>query len=207
MRDFAVSALTVCGLEELQGHRSVGVTHVLSIIDPEQPDPAIFSDFRSHDRILLRFDDDIEPAPGLRLPARGHIDEILAFGRTLKDRIDGDGQVHLLVHCHMGVSRSTAATAILMAQIHPEIDEREVFARILAMRPQAWPNGLMVAFADEALGRDGRLNAGAASLYAARIANDPALARHMRENGRAGEAEWADLWNRGAAPHAFRMNR
>ena len=34
--------ITVCGLEELAGHAERQVSHVLSILDPEQPEPEAF---------------------------------------------------------------------------------------------------------------------------------------------------------------------
>ena len=39
MKPLAFSALTVCGLDELDRHSGRGVTHVLSILDPEWPEP------------------------------------------------------------------------------------------------------------------------------------------------------------------------
>ena len=37
--EFVDFHITVCGIEELAGHGAVGVTHVLSILDPGFPDP------------------------------------------------------------------------------------------------------------------------------------------------------------------------
>ena len=39
----AVTLHTVCGLEELAGHGTRGVSHVLSLLDPGTPEPAAFS--------------------------------------------------------------------------------------------------------------------------------------------------------------------
>ena len=42
--------LTICGIPELDGHCTAGVTHVLSILDPDFDDPPAFAAFppRSH---------------------------------------------------------------------------------------------------------------------------------------------------------------
>ena len=62
----------------------------------------------------------------------------------------------LLIHCHAGVSRSTAAAAILMAQSNPG-REPDMFAELERVRPRSWPNALMLRMADALLERDGAL--------------------------------------------------
>jgi predicted protein tyrosine phosphatase len=191
MRPASISLLTICGLGEVESHRSRGVTHVLSILDPGYPDPETF---RTHDvrrRVTLRFHDEIEPGPGIDLPKLEHLEAILAFGAQLSADARSEQDLHALVHCHAGVSRSTAAMATLLAQLHPEESEDETFARLLDIRPQAWPNCVMIGFADELLGRDGRLMAALGRVYAKQLAERPEMGRYMRENGRAREVEMA----------------
>ena len=49
MMPVSISLLTICGLEELEQHRARGVTHVLSILDPDWPDPqALLADAAVH---------------------------------------------------------------------------------------------------------------------------------------------------------------
>ena len=107
---------TICGIPELGSHCEAGVTHVLSILDPEWPDPPEFEDYAPHRRMALRFHDIIDPLPGRIAPTRDDVERLLAFGHELSDA----ETCHLLVHCHAGVSRSTAATALILAQAHPE---------------------------------------------------------------------------------------
>ncbi|MBR7540181.1 dual specificity protein phosphatase family protein, partial [Mycobacterium tuberculosis] len=64
---------------------------------------------------------------------------------------------HLLIHCHMGISRSTAAMLSLLAQTYPDESEVRLFERLRQIRPQAWPNSLMIQYADDLLGRNGKL--------------------------------------------------
>jgi len=190
MTPTAVSLLTICGLEELGHHSSRGVTHVLSILDPEWPDPEDFRSWDPHHRTTVSFHDSIEPTPGQILPGRDHVERILAFGRDLDTGAE-TGDAHLLVHCHMGVSRSTAAVAMLIAQSHADADEDAIFARLAEVRPQAWPNSLMIAFADKILGRDGRLTAALGRHYARRLAVRPEIEDFMRTHGRTHEIEMA----------------
>jgi predicted protein tyrosine phosphatase len=183
MKPIAFSTLTVCGLDELDRHRARGVTHVLSILDPEWPEPEAFQDFGQHFRATLRFHDAIEPDPGVVLPQKPDVDAILAFGR------DAGDIRHLLIHCHAGLSRSTAAMLMILAQAHPQETEEAVVGRLLQIRPQAWPNSRMIGFADERLGREGRLSAAVARIYAKRLEIEPNLAETMRRLSRTREVE------------------
>jgi predicted protein tyrosine phosphatase len=192
MKPMSISVLTVCGIGELDGHRTRGVSHILSILDPGFPEPLAFQAYDPHRRATLHFHDEIEPGPRRILPQSEHVAAILAFGRSLAQDADPDRPLHLLVHCHMGISRSTAAMAALLAQAHPEQDGDEIFERILQLRPQAWPNCLMVGFADELLQRNGGLTAALGRLYAGQLRHTPGLAQHMRENGRAREVDMAE---------------
>jgi predicted protein tyrosine phosphatase len=176
---------TICGLDEL-ATLSSGATHILSILDPDFPDPhSAAVEFQA--RLCLRFHDIITPEPGLIAPEPRHINELLAFGRGVRP----SNAPHLLVHCHMGVSRSPAAMAALLAQANPEADERALISHIADLRPQAWPNLLMVTLADEQLHRGGRLVAALKPLYQRQIRGNPALADQMIRYGRAAEVELA----------------
>jgi predicted protein tyrosine phosphatase len=184
------SILTICGLEELGHHSARGVTHVLSILDPQWPEPEAFGTYDPHHRTTLHFHDAIEPGPDLILPEPEHVGTILDFGRLLAEDGTTREKAHLLVHCHMGVSRSTAAMAMLMAQSNPEESEKQIFGHLLELRPQAWPNSLMVEFADDQLGRRGRLVTALGRLYAQQLAERPQMMEHfMRTPGRRREIE------------------
>jgi predicted protein tyrosine phosphatase len=180
--DFPI--LTICGLEELGGHSAKGVTHVLSILDPHWPEPASFLAFDPHFRMTEHFHDAIEPAPGIVLPEVADVEKILAFGREL-----GEDTGHLLIHCHAGISRSTAAMAMILAQAFPGEDEGAIGDWLVRVRPQAWPNSLMIRFADELLRRDGRLTAAVNRIYARRLAARPELADEMGRLARWREVE------------------
>src|SRR3546814_1532584 len=79
----------------------------------------------------------------------------------------------------MGVSRSTAAMLSLLAQTHADEDEERLFARLSEIRPQAWPNSLMVGFADAQLGRAGRLTAALRRHYGRRLRQEPEVGEWM----------------------------
>jgi predicted protein tyrosine phosphatase len=183
MKPADFSVLTICGLDELDAHSARRVTHVLSILDPDWPEPASFRAFDPHCRTTLYFHDAIEPGPGIILPRVADVETILAFGRDLDDL------GHLLIHCHAGISRSTAAMMMILAQAFPHETEDSVIDRLADIRPQAWPNSLMIGFADELLERDGRMTAALDKIYARRLALRPELADTMRGLDRAREVE------------------
>lgn len=144
--------LSICGLSELAGFAAQGVSHVVSILDPTHPDPDCFARYGPHSRVVYRFHDIAEAREDLTAPLERDIETILALG----ERLRGEAVEHLLIHCHAGVSRSTATAAILMAQHNPG-REREVFERLTGIRPCSWPNKRMVIMADRLLARDGAL--------------------------------------------------
>jgi predicted protein tyrosine phosphatase len=191
MKTIATSLLTICGLEELDHHSRRGVTHVLSILDPEWPDPEAFTQYDLHHRTTLKFHDVIEPGPGLILPQAQHVEEILKFGNGIITDPTLRRDPHLLVHCHMGVSRSTAAMAILIAQSNSSESDEAIFARLLELRPQAWPNSRMIGFADQLLGRGGGFLHALGALYATQLSARPEFANFMRTHGRTRELELA----------------
>ena len=174
--------LTICGISELSGHVGAGVTHVVSILDPDHPEPPTLSSFPQAGRVLFRFDDIIRSEPGAAEPNRDHIDQILDCGRWLREQAAD----HVLVHCHAGISRSTAAAAIMLAHDNPG-REQEAFDAIDRVRPRSWPNSLMVGLADDVLSRDGAL-LDAMRVHHARVARAfPDLADVLRSGMRAHE--------------------
>ena len=64
----------------------------------------------------------------------------------------------MLIHCFAGVSRSTAAAYIAACALAPERDEFDIARALRAASPTASPNAHLVALADDALGRGGRMN-------------------------------------------------
>lgn len=189
MSDHILSTLAVCGIAELDAHGARGVTDVLSILDPDLPDPPAFAAWPAHRRTVLRFNDEIDPAPGIVLPAAPDVDAILAYGRKIKTH---PGEKHLLVHCHMGMSRSTAAMAMLLAQDEPQTPAEAIFERVRGIRARSWPNSLMVRLADAALGRQGEMLAALRRLYGRQLRTFPTFGDSLRSIGRGAEVDMAE---------------
>jgi predicted protein tyrosine phosphatase len=180
--------LTICGIDELACHCAAGVTHVLSILDPDSPEPEPLSIFEVHRRLRLRFHDVIESQPGWIAPERWDVELLLTFARDL-----GASGTHLLIHCHAGVSRSTAAATLVLAQRCPEQPAEEVLTEVVRLRPRAWPNLRILELGDDILGRNGEIVAAARAHYRRAIAREPWLADAMIEGGRGREVAVAGV--------------
>lgn len=185
--------LTICGIEELPGQSTRNVTHVLSLLDPELPELEAFQSYGKHHRTTLRFHDIIADLPERVRPRPDHVEAILAFGQDFLNRQEREAPSHLLVHCHMGISRSTAAMLTLMAQGNPDEEAESLFTRLVAIRPQAWPNSQMIGFADEQLGRKGELTAALGRHYGRQIRVQPQYTEWMTKLGRQAELQMAVL--------------
>ena len=181
--------ITICGIPELGAHCEAGVTHVLSILDPGWPDPVAFADFPPHRREALRFDDVIAELPGVVAPSAVDVAALLAFGR---EAAEAGAAGHVLIHCHAGVSRSTASAALLLAQADPARPAAAIFDEIGRLRPRAWPNLRLLELGEAALGRQGEIVPAVARQYRRVLAADPVFGNYIRENGRGREVELAE---------------
>ena len=175
--------LTICGIEELACRCAQGVSHVLSILDPGWPEPAHLNIFAVDRRLKLRFHDIIETQPGWIAPERWDVDLLLAFGRNLT----ASRQTHLLIHCHAGISRSTAAATLVVAQARPDRSADEVLREVVRLRPRAWPNLRILELGDEILGRRGEIVRAAQLHYRRALEREPWLAEAMVDGGRGRE--------------------
>jgi predicted protein tyrosine phosphatase len=183
---FATFDLTLCGIDELAAQRDRNVTHILSLLDPGSPVPEAFAHLAGPNRLDLRFHDVIDPGRGWRAPEVEDVDRLLAFGRDIPD--DGG---HLLVHCQMGISRSSAAVLLLLAQARPDRQADALLAEVVRIRPHAWPNLRIVELGDARLGRRGALVEAAHARYREVVAKRPEIGRAMLQMGRKREVERA----------------
>ncbi len=145
--------LHVCSLA-LIGHTvaKTGARSLLTLLSPgtavERP-----AQIAPERHLYLAVSDIVAPIPGQVLPERTHLDDLLAFVHAW-DRADP-----MVIHCFAGVSRSTAAAFIAACALNPARDELAVARAIRAASPTATPNARLVALADAALERGGRMSA------------------------------------------------
>jgi predicted protein tyrosine phosphatase len=189
MDTIAPFRITVCGIEELAGHCETGASHVLSILDPDYPVPEAFGRFGEHRKLELRFHDVIDERESNEPPRQQDVTQLLAFGRDLMHESPKDA--HLLVHCHAGISRSTASMALILAQALPDLPPRAILQEVLRIRPKAWPNLRIVEIGDKMLDRDGQIVSAAIEVYRTQLELRPELAALMTLGGRGREVQAA----------------
>ena len=122
---------------------------VISLLSEEEAAPRFDGLDRSNH--LLLYVDQESCAETIDLAARSRAREIIDFIR--RSGCGGD----ILIHCNRGVSRSTAAAFIILCMMEPETAEAALMKRLRAAAPHADPCPLLVNYADDLLGRDGRM--------------------------------------------------
>jgi predicted protein tyrosine phosphatase len=98
--------------------------------------------------LVLKFNDIAEPREGLITPSREIMETILGLAQAPRT---------ILIHCHAGISRSTAAVYALACQQAGPGHEVDLAMALRTLSAAATPNPRMVALADDLLGRDGRM--------------------------------------------------
>ncbi len=126
------------------------VSHLVTLINGETriDTPSSIEPDR---HLRLAMNDICEPQPGLVLPCETHVSDLVKFA------LDWDRKAPLLIHCWAGISRSTAAAFITLCALNPETSELDLARTLRTASPTAYPNRLLVALADEALSRNGRM--------------------------------------------------
>ena len=143
--------IVVCSLREAKNQISKnGAKRVVTILGPGTDLPR-FEGVDPDDHLRLTFHDIAAAAPGLEPPQARDMISLLTFLRKW------DKEQPMIIHCWAGISRSTAAGYIATCLFHPHADEFELAAELREASPSATPNPMLIALADEALGRDGRM--------------------------------------------------
>jgi len=141
----------VCSLARLQETvEDTGARHVVSLIGDEarleRP-----SSIAPENHLWLRLHDISTPLDGYIMPGEEHVSDLLAFGRGW------DRCAPLVVHCYMGISRSTASAFASVCALNPDRDETSIAQALRRASPTATPNIRIVSLADRLLGRHGRM--------------------------------------------------
>lgn len=129
--------------------RDLNCNKAVSIIDPDQECPSF-----EGDHLILRFHDvshGYSSRGPIQPPFGGHIHRLIEFARGLvpSDRV--------LVHCHMGVSRSPAAVLIIATALTGSADKAMEALRAAVPSELYEPNPRMISLADRQLRMRGAL--------------------------------------------------
>jgi predicted protein tyrosine phosphatase len=141
----------VCSLAALpETVRATGASHLLTVMGNVAQVQRPVSVLPAN-HLKVSMDDITEPMQGYVIPNEEHVEQVLNFVRGW------DRRAPLVIHCYAGVSRSTASAFATACALNPHRDEMEIARQIRAASPIASPNRLIVALADKALGREGRM--------------------------------------------------
>lgn len=123
---------------------------VVSLLDPDLPRSAHPKIPDCRHQIFLFHDQERQDATENFLEMLRPVLELVA------DHVQG-GEPRLLIHCHAGVSRSTAlAYGAISMLLGPGL-EKESFESLLEITHKPWPNRRVVECIDDILGREGAL--------------------------------------------------
>jgi predicted protein tyrosine phosphatase len=141
----------VCSLARLKETvEDTGARHIVSLLGDEAKleRPACVA---PENHLWLRLHDISNPLDGYIMPGKQHVTELLDFVRGW------DRRTPLVMHCLMGISRSTAGAFTSVCALNPDRGEDSIAHALRRASPTATPNIRIISIADRLLGRDGRM--------------------------------------------------
>jgi predicted protein tyrosine phosphatase len=158
------AAIHVCALRHVDDvARQIGASHLVSAITADLQ-PATPASVSADRHLKLDMHDITEARPGAVEPCADHVVQLLDFVRRW------DREAPLLIHCHAGISRSTAAAFITLCALNSDAPESAIAWAIRQSSDTAIPNRLFVSLADATLGREGRMLAALRGMGPNRVA-------------------------------------
>ena len=146
MTDFPIH---ICSLEGVREADISLYDGVITIENSFEENPFRYRD-EYPKQLILRFDDISVPVDEFIEPEEKHVLQALSFAEKI-----GEGSI--LIHCHAGISRSSAiALAIITKKLGrgKEVESINILEKI---NPHARPNKLLVWLTDEILERNKKL--------------------------------------------------
>ena len=137
-------------------------SHVVTLLSPDNMIDTP-SGILEQNHLKLGMNDIADSLSGETPPGAEHVASLIEFGRQW------DAGAPMLVHCWAGVSRSMAATFVLLTDRMGAGSEMEIARAMRIRAPHAFPNRLIVKLADEALQRRGRMVAAVEAMGGGRL--------------------------------------
>ncbi|MEL6965916.1 MAG: tyrosine protein phosphatase [Pseudomonadota bacterium] len=177
--------IIVCPLDSLPDvlsqHRRA---RLVTFASPGNTPSEIISGNVISDHLALEFNDIPAPRDGYLAPTAAHVEQLISFVQ------DWRSDVPLVLNCWMGISRSTAAAAIALAKLRPDLTGTHIGKALREAGPSATPNPLMIAHADGLLDRGGTLIRGIKAIGRGAVAHsgsvfslDPTAIGALRPHG------------------------
>lgn len=147
-KELAMPEFFVCAKNQVHKKvKQLDITHLVTLIDPGA---YIFkpNSIPPENWLWLRFEDDEDPC-GVSPPNLWHAERILDVGKQFPQ------DARVLVHCHAGICRSTAAALALWLQANGTDRLEEAIEWLASERPLSCPNMLLASFFDDLLEMNG----------------------------------------------------
>jgi predicted protein tyrosine phosphatase len=145
--------ITICRADELVDKvAALKPSAVLSIEHPDvKPDESGYAPRLTDGtpQMILNFWDSEIPVPNG--PDIEQVEQGMAF--IMEHVTKGD----VIIHCRAGKARSVAIALGVLSQLYPHENEAALVKKLIALRPQAAPNILVVEMVDKLTGRNGKL--------------------------------------------------
>jgi len=139
----------ICSLEGARESDISLYDGVITIENSFEDNPLRYG-YEYPEQLILQFDDISVPLDDFIEPEEKHILSALSFA----EKIDGGS---ILIHCHAGVSRSSAIALAIIAKKLGKGKEVESVKTLEKINPHARPNKLLVWLTDEILERNKKL--------------------------------------------------
>ena len=138
--------ITICSLADAREADLSIYNGVITIEDSTIEDPLRIEN-GPPDQLVLKFDDISVPMDGCIEPNESHIARALSFA-------DKNADGSLLIHCHAGISRSSAIALAIIAKCLGPGNEKKSVQKLKKINTQARPNKSIVWMTDEILQRN-----------------------------------------------------
>lgn len=139
--------LRISGLSEANEMKKQGIPDkIVSLVDPAAARNLAPDD----NHLVIPMHDIDQKMTGWIWPNEDHVREVLEFSRGFNK----DDKV--LVHCHAGVSRSTAMAIGILIQHGMTL--KDAVEYVFEIRDCAWPNALIIEILDKELNLNGELS-------------------------------------------------
>lgn len=147
--------LKITGVHDAQNliGREEWPTKTISLLDPAREGHWFLPNEDRHveffDDVAVTFDGKDESESKYRFPSKEMVARTLEFAKSItkEDKV--------LIHCHAGISRSTAMAIATAVQFG--LDPERAIKWVEEVRPQLFPNALIIKYADEILEQNGAL--------------------------------------------------
>lgn len=146
---------SVKGINELADMSFETIDYIISIVDDKDTSRLMSDHFYRtgphlmHKHAVFTFDDIVDRTHP-EAPTRASVSALYRLFETCSKELD------IIIHCHGGISRSTAVAIMYLLVTH-KLSIEDSYQELFKVRPQMWPNALIIEYIDDHLKLKGKL--------------------------------------------------